>query len=352
MAETQSETQLAATVSTNLPVQAEGVPNQQARRSSRRGYYELADRMALAENELAIFRNFKQLNILSLLQLQAEILVLQDDLEYIRNTDDNSSEEITIPYARPDRDSDLGVDSITYHRKMFSSCMVEMQRVAKNDPNQCTQYMKMMELRSKLQEYNDLLLQFSNVCKLKGPNEIELMSLKYWTLTRITDRTMPFMKPPESLAYRSYDLDDYVLIQKPNLKTEIIPAVALRCYSQLYKWITGRDLDPLNTPGLFLMKVKDETRSEDGSPTDHFVKSRLIILSNWLAPILSSVLLVGSALILYSIQGTWNKLLAMIPITTIFSLIIKFFTSASRAEIFGAVAGFVAVEVVFVGNVS
>lgn len=104
----------------------------------------------------------------------------------------------------------------------------------------------------------------------------------------------------------------------------------------------------------------------------HFVKSRLIVVGNWLAPILSSLLLIGSTLILYSIQNTWHKLLAMIPITIAFSLIIKLFTSASRAEIFVAVAGyvllsspfiteskltrslpsFVAVEVVFVGNVS
>jgi len=53
------------------------------------------------------------------------------------------------------------------------------------------------------------------------------------------------------------------------------------------------------------------------------------------------MILVGTALVLYSIQNTLNKLLVMFPMTIGFSLIIKGFTSASRAEIFAAVAGFV-----------
>ncbi|KAK3371098.1 hypothetical protein B0T24DRAFT_667824 [Lasiosphaeria ovina] len=88
------------------------------------------------------------------------------------------------------------------------------------------------------------------------------------------------------------------------------------------------------------------------SSSDQLVRSRLVIVGNWLAPVLSSVLLVGAALVLYSIQDTMDKLLAIIPMTITFSLIMQAFTSASRAGIFVAVAGFVAVEVVFVGNVS
>lgn len=154
MAEIQNETQPAMTAAGSPPVQGEQAQASNAKRlpSVRRGYYELADRMALAENELAIFRNFKKLNILSLLQLQAEILVLESDLEYIRDKDDNSHEEITIPF--PSGEGDLAVGSKTYQRRMFSSCMLEMQRVARNDPKQCTQYMKMVELRNKLQEYS------------------------------------------------------------------------------------------------------------------------------------------------------------------------------------------------------
>jgi len=151
MVETQNSTQPAMTAASNPHAQAERVPNPE-RRSARRGYYELADRMALAENELAIFRNFKKLNILSLLQLQAEIIVLEDDLEYIRDKDDNSEEEVEVPYPRGEGNLDL--HSIKYKRKMFSSCMQEMQRVARSDQTKCRQYVKLVELQTKLREYS------------------------------------------------------------------------------------------------------------------------------------------------------------------------------------------------------
>lgn len=152
MTETQNETcQPVKEVAGNIPVQAEAAAKPKPM-SSRRGYYELADRMALAENELAIFRNFKNLDILSLLHLQAEILILESDLESIRNKDDNQDEAIEIPYASGE--GDLAIESATYKRRLFSSCIVMMQRVARNDPNQCKQYMKMVELRTKLREYS------------------------------------------------------------------------------------------------------------------------------------------------------------------------------------------------------
>jgi len=151
MAETQKESQPAIAVASHPPVQAGGTANPQ-KQSDRRGYYELADRMSVAENELTIFRNFNNLNILSLLQLQAEIILLESDLEFIRNQDDNSNESITIPY--PSEEGDLFINSVTYDRKLFSSCILNMQRVARNDPKQCTQYFKMVELRAKLREYS------------------------------------------------------------------------------------------------------------------------------------------------------------------------------------------------------
>jgi len=82
------------------------------------------------------------------------------------------------------------------------------------------------------------------------------MSLKGWTLTRILNREMPLMKMPESLVYRSHDLDDYVLIQKPNTEKDVFPPVLLRWYSHVHKWITGKDLNVLDTRGLVRISVQ------------------------------------------------------------------------------------------------
>jgi len=95
---------------------------------------------------------------------------------------------------------------------------------------------------------DDLLLQFSSICKLKEPEEAELLSLKHWTLKRITDKSMPFMKKPESLVYRSYDLDDYVIIQKPNPEKDVIPPFVLDWYTKLCKWMAKDDEELRDVP--------------------------------------------------------------------------------------------------------
>jgi hypothetical protein len=110
--------------------------------------------MLFAENELAVFRNFKELNILCLLQLQAEIILLQSDLDSIRINDDRSDETIAIPYLNPDRGFPDAVSAVQYQRKMFSSCFADMQQVYRSDPSQCPQYYKLLQLRAKLQEYS------------------------------------------------------------------------------------------------------------------------------------------------------------------------------------------------------
>jgi len=105
---------------------------------------------------------------------------------------------------------------------------------------------------------DDMLLQFSNIRKLEAPENIQLMNLKYWTLQRMTDKSIPFMKKPESLAYRSYDLDDYVLIQKPKPipEKDVVSSFALRLYFRGYNWITKRSLDATGTPGLVRISVQ------------------------------------------------------------------------------------------------
>ncbi|KAK3305242.1 uncharacterized protein B0T15DRAFT_191821 [Chaetomium strumarium] len=311
---------------------------------SDRGYYELANRMIVADNELAVFRNFKELNILCLLQLQAEISVLKSDLDSIRIKDDNNNEPIDIPYVNQELGFPEGVRALQYQPELFSSCFADMQQVYRSNPSHCPQYYKLLQLRAKLKEYNKLLLQFDQVCKMKQPEEIELLSIQKWTFERIVNNK--FMKGPEGLAYRPSDLDRYVLVQKPDEEKDIFPPFLLHWYTRLYCWLSGKGmLDITLTRKLFLRSVE----SDDGL---HFKQSYLVTVGNWLAPVLSSLLLVSASLILYSIHDRRNKLFAMIPLTVTFSLIVKGFTSASRAEIFVAVAGFVAVEVVFVGNVS
>ncbi|KAK3682852.1 hypothetical protein B0T22DRAFT_445021 [Podospora appendiculata] len=291
-----------------------------------RGYYALADQMTIADNELAIFRNFKNLNVLSLLHLQAEIILLEDDLKKLRNDDDNSDEVIAVPFPGSGEEDDVEmIKAAYYQRKQFTGCFKDMQRVANHSPEMCLQLEKLGQIRKKLQEYNEMLLQFSKICELEKPDDIELLTLKEWVLghRRVgIKEERCFLKPPENTTYISHDVDDYVLIQKPDPEKDIIPYFILSLYHKL----VGKRLQ-------LLKPVKDE----EGQT--HYARSKLIIVGNWVAPILSSVLLIAATLILNSIHTTQTKLFTMIPLTVFFAVIIKAFTSASRAEIFVAVAG-------------
>ncbi|KAK3332691.1 hypothetical protein B0T19DRAFT_457580 [Cercophora scortea] len=321
-------------------------PQPRAALTAVRGYYALANQMTIADNDLAIFRNFKSLNVLCLLQLQAEITILEDDLTRLRDKDDKSENhdvvEVPFPESGPgDETSRNGVEKISfvsYQRNQFTGCFKDMQRVAAYDPEMCLQFERLGEIRKKLQEYNEMLLQFSKICELKKPDSLGLLDLKEWVFNHqragTTERRC-FLKPPEIKTFITSNVDDYVLIQKPDPEKDIVPHFILSLYHRIFK----KRLE-------LLKPVTDD----DGQT--HYARSKLIIVGNWVAPILSSVLLIAATLVLNAIHTTTQtKLFAMIPLTVFFAFVVKAFTSASRAEIFVAVAGFVAVEVVFVGSV-
>jgi hypothetical protein len=117
-----------------------------AARSPRRGYYALADRMGVANGEVAIFRNFNGLNLLTLLRLQSELTNLEYELERYRNEDETDDSDILI--------SDEGDPEIRVRVREYSESFLKMSLAAEKEPNNAAQYFKLIEVQQKLREYS------------------------------------------------------------------------------------------------------------------------------------------------------------------------------------------------------
>ncbi|CAN9150506.1 unnamed protein product [Alternaria sp. RS040] len=119
------------------------------------GYPGLAKLLAQDLNEWSgIFKQFAELNVRNLLYMQAELLCLEQELEAITHVDENGNDPTT---------------------KNFARSVWEMKK-APDSP----QWDKILEIRKKLREYNDCLLQQARVSKLDRAQVSDSRWLRYW----------------------------------------------------------------------------------------------------------------------------------------------------------------------------
>ncbi|KAH0565076.1 hypothetical protein GP486_001533 [Trichoglossum hirsutum] len=105
---------------------------------------------------MAIFRRFARLNAQNLLCMQAEIAQLELDLDLVALEDSQSSDP---------------------NRQSFQK-YVHLLKAAEGSDS--LQWRKLMELRGKLREYNEALLQNMEICRMEPPGERDLNTLRGW----------------------------------------------------------------------------------------------------------------------------------------------------------------------------
>lgn len=120
----------------------------------RDGYGRVAELMSNHE-EFAILRRFKHLNMKNLLYLQAEIAHLEEEIDELAN-----------------RDS-LNPDLQFHGRDWWSLANGE-------DDSSQEQWNKVLQLREKLEIYNDAVLKQARLARLDGPSRYELHFLRRW----------------------------------------------------------------------------------------------------------------------------------------------------------------------------
>ncbi|WAO95799.1 Hypothetical protein NCS54_01344200 [Fusarium falciforme] len=283
------------------------------------GYPKLAKLMGDSP-ETAIFRRFRQLNMLHLLRLQAELHSLEDELIEVIQEDQQSDD--------PDRKD--------YSRNFFL-----LKRCAEQGKD-FEQYELMQQIGEKLNKYNTALSAAGAVEGLATPEKRSLEFLRLWLKGAGGGEHFPL--GTESTIWESESRAEYVSLG-PKASNDRISSLVrgilldtYHCFTESFKKVKKRVIktDPASTAAEpHIREYNDE---------------KLQAVSDGITAALASLLPTLMIQALYFVKRMLVRIGLVIVFTTIFSVIMSFYPGARKGEVFAAVAGFAAVEVVFIGT--
>ncbi|KAK2813684.1 hypothetical protein FQN50_000082 [Emmonsiellopsis sp. PD_5] len=258
------------------------------------GYDELA-KFINADPGLSIYRRFSFLNTKNILYLQAELVNLEGELEEIVSED---------------------IESQVPDRKLFPVSLLHLKGSGEDpNPRNSTQWRKFLELRKTLKEYNDAILQQSQLTKLEGASNYNLSVLRDW-LTRPEGGNF-FLKAWEFNTWK----DDKDLMCLNGLQNATDP-LTLWIYERVIPWF------------------HDHWGSDHRQPDPergilyHYDDKTIFRATNLASAILSSLVPALSILVLYLIKSPFAKLGAMVGFTVVFAVVIATVVKARKVEIF------------------
>ncbi|KAK5053171.1 hypothetical protein LTR84_002145 [Exophiala bonariae] len=277
------------------------------------GYPKLAQLMD-REPETAIVRRFGRLNMLNILRLQAEIQDMERELDQILEEDAKSGDAIRESYTKDFR------------------LMRDWREAGDSE-----QYDLLVNIGSRLQEYNDFVSQDLVLSKAESPSVRELAFLQKWLIRPgMGDQ---FLNDVERTTWDSSNAPDLIslsgAVQGKDHVSKFIYGVLLDFHHRIWG-NTG-----VSSHELHLDKGIRKYRN-----------TRLLWLSNTINAALSSLRPTVMILVLYFVKRMLVRIGLVIVFTAIFSLALSTFIKATKIENFSATAAFAAVEVVFIGSTS
>ncbi|KAI3320114.1 hypothetical protein HD806DRAFT_507741 [Xylariaceae sp. AK1471] len=320
---------MASRLCSSIEMRENQIPIGGGQRNEPSGYNRLARIMQQDEN-FAIFRRFQEINILQLMSLQAEILDLQTWFQY-RCSKDRSEHPTYSSVFQDLRQSQL-LQNPPRPSARSSETNLPLPEEAISS---LSQYELLLRLRNRMSEYNNLLLQVSQVAQVPKPNRSQLKELQRWL--RNEDGGADFLKGAEFYTWEETDLNKYVVMKnaaaEEDFLTKLVSNVFLLIFHRLLgeRWKTGRIIDP-------------------GSGLTSYSDTKISRASSLFAAALSSVLPVLTIFVLNRLSSTTQRIGVTLVFTTVFALVLAAFSSAKKVEIFAATATFAAVEVVFIGT--
>jgi len=198
-----------------------------------------------------------------------------------------------------------------------------------------------LEIRKKLKDYNDTLLQLSNMEGLSRPKKHNVDCFRAWLFRQqekpefwLNGKT--FFTPDEEW-FTWMDMkeeEDLVAIQPPDSMRD--PFQEKISYSIIWLY------------ELF----KRSWRNKDANQRLHlYTKFREVaMIPSFLAATLAAMVPVAAILGLFHIKHTLTRIYVLMGITCALAFGLKLLTSAKTTDVFAITAAFVAVEVVFVGS--
>jgi len=260
--------------------------------------------------DVAIFRRFGSLNAQNLLFLQAEISHLERELQIIREREEKSEDE----------------KGILAQRNWF-----ELSQ-ATEDGDPCAQWAVIQDIREKLKEYNEFLLQYKEICALQNPSKHDLNCLREWLIRPECGDN--FLEGIEREILHSHDRLDVDQERASDLVTLSREAVERDFFS---RWVTDELLGKFHR--LVGHRIKRPFDVEAGMY--HYHKSNLRAISHLVGVVLASVIPAASIFTLYFVHNMIDRLGVLLAYSALFSICLALFTTARRVEIFAATAAYV-----------
>ncbi|KAH7203409.1 hypothetical protein BKA60DRAFT_600485 [Fusarium oxysporum] len=196
----------------------------------------------------------------------------------------------------------------------------------------------LIKLQPKLTEYNNLILQLSELSQLQIPRTSQLETLQDW----LTDpkggaNFLTKTGTPELYTWKPKDPSQYVSLHKTAEDSDPFTNFVKEVLTFIFHRLCGERLNAA--------RVVDV---ESGLAS--YSDSSLVRASNLFTVIVSSALPVLTIFALNSLETTAQRIGLTVVFTVLFAVILELFTNAKRVEIFAATATFAAVEVVFIGS--
>ncbi|QSZ35589.1 hypothetical protein DSL72_008459 [Monilinia vaccinii-corymbosi] len=345
--------------------------------------------------DLEAFKAFRDLNIKSLLYYQAELEDLRMKLHQAEYNEHRQGEQEGIIRAS------MMAKNLDYY--LIHACM---------DDDKCKskQVKIMKQIRVVLKDYNDALLQYSQISALPRADPYNVETLRVW-LKRVGNHCI---SGPAACAWGDYTEKvpkakplkwQFTSLLRsifwppapdPNTLDLVVPRQGHKVDS-LTKWVANEfvpfwhsvkqafwhkkvnttlerndlptaetkshvSLRKTETPGRFrswLSRIKDSTSPEKGDKASKnrtgltvYSEARMLRFTSAVATVMACLLPTVAIAVLSSLQSTSELLGVIAAFTAIFAMGLMFLTHSgtSRIEIFTATAAFSAVMVVFVQN--
>lgn len=314
----EKEAESSGTVTAVASEEQPPTPTQGINRTWSMGSYPKLSKFMGSWPDVAIFRRFGNLNVENLLFLQAELSYMEDRLNTLRKEEN--------------------------HRQDPKGLLAQRSWLELSQPdesgNDSEHWELIQDIREKLKDYNEALLQYKSMCALQNPTKPDLRKLREWLLRpELGDN---FLKGVERDILHSADRLDADLERASDLVTMSREAVEHDFFS---RWLSDQVLDKFHSLiGRHFKRPFDETGMV------HYRKLHLRAVSHLIGVVLASVIPAASIFTLYFVQNPINRLVVLLAYSALFSVCLALFTSARRVEIFAATAAFASVQVVFVGS--
>ncbi|EMD70237.1 hypothetical protein COCSADRAFT_78798 [Bipolaris sorokiniana ND90Pr] len=266
------------------------------------GYPMLAERIAL-KPQTAIYRRFDALNSRRILYLQAELCILENRLRSMEETEDEENK----------RDE-----------RRFHGFAIDYERMLEEENGEGKPHLELLgRIGEKLSQYNEALLQISNLSQIPAPQKFDLTDIHHFLHSKAMQSNL--LDGIDSVTWGSWD--------KPEDHAPDLVGVHPRPKADNFsRWITEKSVN------LFACGLDRLTKGTPSLGRKVYYDSEVLKITSWIMCILASLLPIASILVLLNVPSLKGRLWVIAAFNILMSVCLRTFTEAKKSEAFAITA--------------